>query len=253
MQSDLLIQNATWQGVRLDLQGALQAVNTKSSGAGDPAFTYPYMDAAKNGSTKLRVRNALDSGYIDYFDTAQADPLIKAVNARRLVASFFGNNSASQYQVTLPAGLTSVHYAIEASNLAQGDSTGVFLTVSTLNASGGGTGGLGYSATQIQSPTSFTLPVAPAAGVSKQNYLFSHVGAVDTLSSTGIITKTPNGRLTNQFETFQITGAGARSVEGACWSVPYTVNLNTLIVRAFLGDGSGVRALSNSFSMSFYV
>jgi hypothetical protein len=63
-QNDLAIANANGATVRVDIQGALQALATQSSGATAPGTTYPFQMWADTTANVLKMRNAANSAWL---------------------------------------------------------------------------------------------------------------------------------------------------------------------------------------------
>ena len=60
-QHDAIISNASGAAVRADLNNALAALITNSSGATEPASTYAYQFWADTTTGQLKIRNAANS------------------------------------------------------------------------------------------------------------------------------------------------------------------------------------------------
>jgi hypothetical protein len=63
-QHDLSIANGTGAAVRSDLNGALAALGTNSSGATAPTTTYAYQFWADTTTGLLKIRNAANSAFV---------------------------------------------------------------------------------------------------------------------------------------------------------------------------------------------
>lgn len=63
-QNDFVVANQAFPATRSDLNSALQALASLSSGASAPPTTYPYMWWADTANTLLKMRNAADSAWI---------------------------------------------------------------------------------------------------------------------------------------------------------------------------------------------
>lgn len=251
-RSDLLIQNETWANVRTDVQGVQQAIATKNSGTGEPEFTYPFMGTVNAADGKLRLRNESDDANIPYFNPALPLQHIKAVDARKLVAAFDGDGVAAAYSVTLPSGISSVNYSIEAS-LADTIGTGYYLTIFSSNNSLGAAGGLSEYYAGLEAFGPLVTQSVPTTGSTSYLYLYRCTGACEVLSSRGVLRKAPSGRLCLKHDTFEIASGNVRATDGASWSIPYSPNISSVIVRAYTYDRVTTKALPNTFHMSFYV
>lgn len=71
-QHDMVVDNNTGRNVRLDINDALEALVTNSSGLTEPATTYPYMWWADTTTSLLKIRNAADDGWITIGDLTSA-------------------------------------------------------------------------------------------------------------------------------------------------------------------------------------
>jgi hypothetical protein len=96
-QHDLVIANGAGAVVRADINSALQALGTLSSGLTEPSTKYPYMLWADTTTGLLKMRNAGNTAWITLGEL-DTDFGIESFPAGTKIASF--------YQDTAPPGWT---------------------------------------------------------------------------------------------------------------------------------------------------
>lgn len=74
-QHDLTIANASGATVRADLENALKALGSSSSGGTAPSTTYAYMFWADTTADLLKQRNAANTAWIDLFKLSTGEPV----------------------------------------------------------------------------------------------------------------------------------------------------------------------------------
>lgn len=74
-QHDLTVDNASSRAVRADLNSALQALGSTSSGAGAPGTTFSGQLWFETDTNRFRMRNNANSGWLDIGYIDQADGL----------------------------------------------------------------------------------------------------------------------------------------------------------------------------------
>lgn len=72
-QNDFNLANQGFPSMRSDINSALQALATNSSGAAAPATTYAYQFWYETDTNILKMRNAADSAWINIFTFDQAN------------------------------------------------------------------------------------------------------------------------------------------------------------------------------------
>ena len=64
-QHDYVIDNSTGANVRADINNALLAISSTNSGSSAPSTTYPFQLFANTTTSKLQIRNAGNSAFVD--------------------------------------------------------------------------------------------------------------------------------------------------------------------------------------------
>ena len=71
-QHDMIIDNGPGSSVRADINSGLQALASLNSGASAPGVTYPFQFWADTANSRLKIRNAANSAWVDWGPLASA-------------------------------------------------------------------------------------------------------------------------------------------------------------------------------------
>jgi hypothetical protein len=109
-QNDYSIANQTFPATRSDINGALQALASNSSGASEPSTTYAYMWWPDTTNGVLKQRNAADSGWI-IRDTLSDDRVVTKTTGYTVALgdmkkTILCNAGSGAFTITLPAAAT---------------------------------------------------------------------------------------------------------------------------------------------------
>lgn len=74
-QHDFVIENQGFAATRADINAALAALSTNSSGATEPATTYAFQVWADTTADRLKIRNAANDGWVSVFVLSTGSPL----------------------------------------------------------------------------------------------------------------------------------------------------------------------------------
>lgn len=109
-QNDFSIANQTFPTTRTDMNSALQALASLSSGASAPTTTYAYMWWADTTNGVLKQRDSADSAWV-IRDTLSNDRVVTKTGAYTVALGDFGklilaDGTGGTFTITLPASAT---------------------------------------------------------------------------------------------------------------------------------------------------
>jgi hypothetical protein len=174
-QNDFNLANQGFAAMRSDMNSALQALASNSSGVIAPATTYPYQWWYDTTENILKLRNATNA---DWMDFATFDQSTGTVSIIGIFPSFSGN---AKKLVRVNAGETATEFAPANPVALDG-------FASTVTAGGTSTLTAASSATQQFTGTANQTVALPVASTLIQNWSFDIVNA-----STGVITVNSSG------------------------------------------------------------
>ena len=133
-QNDFIVANASGASVRQDLNNALQALVSNSSGATAPATTYSYQFWADTTAGQLKQRNSANDGWIV---VAELDGIEENFVLRNKTAedSDNGRESIISFEGTQSGGEVSTLSSVEGNHSGTADDTKGRLVLKTNNGS----------------------------------------------------------------------------------------------------------------------
>lgn len=102
-QNDFIIDNDTALAVRLDLQGAFQALASNNSGDTAPTTTYANMFWYDSSSNQIKMRNSGDSAWVTLgeLNGSSFEPYVGAFKITNLSATKIGFESGGTTRMSL--------------------------------------------------------------------------------------------------------------------------------------------------------
>lgn len=167
-QSDLNIANVTRTVFRQEVNEALQALGSLSSGATEPSTTYAYQLWADTGSGLLKQRNAANDGWINKGNLADVDwgflnkaggsmsgllQLDQSTNIVAAATTNLGNATGNAVTVTHASGTVAIT-SFGGTSLQSGAELTITWSVS------GGSLSVTHNATSLILPSAANLPIA---------------------------------------------------------------------------------------------
>lgn len=171
-QHDMNVDNGAGVAVRADLNNALKALASQSSGAAAPSPTFPAQVWADTGTGRLMQRNAANSAWVD------KGPIDGAMVPQG-IARYTSSGS-----FTVPAGVT----AIYVSGCAGGAGGGACVGGSSATSGPGSGGGAGQSAIDVViavTPGQVIPYTIGAAGIGGQNFATPSTNGGNTTVGVG--------------------------------------------------------------------
>lgn len=174
-QNDFNLANQGFPSMRSDMNSALQALASNSSGAIAPVTTYPYQWWYDTTANVLKMRNAANAAWLDFATFNQSTGAVSVIGA---FPSFSGN---AKKLLRLNAGETATEFApINPVSLSGVTETATAAGTTTLTAAS--------TSTQRFTGTTTQTVALPVASTLIQNWSFEIVNA-----STGVITVNSSG------------------------------------------------------------
>lgn len=96
-QHDMVIENQGFAATRADINAALAALATNSSGATEPATTYAFQPWADTTADRLKIRNAANDGWVSVLVLSTGAPVSGADAPVNTNITSMGNNTSTIY------------------------------------------------------------------------------------------------------------------------------------------------------------
>lgn len=237
-QSSLVVENISRPLALAQINQAIIALATKSSGPAAPLTTYPLMEWADTATNTLKIRNLANTAWLTLgtLDKANLGLALRA-KSTSLEHSWQGNGALNTKAFAFPTNTKVIEFDIRGKDLSPLTAAGFMTTITTGQTAADNTGNMFIFQNGTQLSAGNSVPAGLTAP--KEMLLHDFDGQLETVAIRGTIAIAPNGRVVTQQDVFRIgtpfnSSTVAQAVKRMSWTVPSTTQtLANLTINAY--------------------